>query len=1209
MRRRRSPVLLDRSLFAPVGFLLALAAFSGTARAQAPIITTISAPRQVVTINQNLTLTVAAAGAASFQWKRNGLPISGATTANYSMVGAVPVRDNGWYQVIASNNGGSTTSAVVFVNVSVDPAQVVGNGYNEHGQATVPSGLNSVVALAEGISHSLALKSDGTVVGWGSNADGQITIPTGLSGVVAVAGGFAHSLALKSDGTVVGWGSNAEGGSIIPSGLSNVVAVSAGFVHSLALKNDGTVVAWGSNRGGQTTIPNGLTGVVAISAGYIHSLALKSDGSVVAWGSNEYRQSTVPSGLSNVVAVAAGGTHSLALKSDGTVVAWGYNSDGQGAVPSSLNNVVEVAAGFLHNLALKADGTVFAWGYGSTGQTTIPSGLGTVQKVAVGSSSSHNLFLANRPPLSANAVVPSKVLTAGIAASFTPVTGAGGLVPYSYGVAPALPAGLALNSSTGAISGTPLAGATAAVFTITITDAVAATASQSFTLAVNNAPLFTAISAPRQVVNIHQNLTLAATATGVTSYQWKHNGRPIAGATNASYAIIGAVPVRDNGWYQVTATNSSGSTTSAVIFVNVVVSPAQVLGTGRNNYEQTTIPTGLDNVAAVAAGGIHSLALKGDGTVVGWGSNGFRQTSIPPTLSGVVAIAAGDAHSLALKSDGTVVAWGNNEYGRTAVPGDLSGVVAVAAGVYHSLALKSDGTVAAWGDNGSGQRTVPNGLTGVVALAATAYHNLALKSDGTVVGWGHNGNGQISIPSGLSGVVAVATGSFHSIALKSDGSLVGWGSNDYGQYPTSSDFLRNGAAVAAGDYYSLVLKSDRTVVGWGRNFFDELGFPAGMDGVVMMSAGSGFYCHNLFVRDATADLAPTITSTPFSRVVNVGAFVTLDVATTGAGVLSYQWKKDGVALTGETRASYTLSSVQPSAAGVYSVTVSNAVGQVTATIATLTLTPLAAPDSRLANVSVRSGAGTGDQTLIVGLAIGGTGSKQVLIRGIGPGLTQFGVTGALPDPQIRLFNSASIQTHLNDDWGGGTTLVNAFAAAGAFGLAPASKDAALLVPLAAGSYSAQITAGGAAGTALVEAYDSDAATTTARLVNLSVRTHVGTGDNILIVGFVVVGNVPKNLLIRAIGPGLTSFGVGGVLADPQLGLFKSGVSVATELNDNWGGTPALTAAFTANGAFSLAPASRDAALVIALPPGGYTVQVSGVGGATGVALVEVYESP
>ena len=192
---------------------------------------------------------------------------------------------------------------------------LAGWGSNWYGQTTVPSGSPGVVAIAAGVDHSLALKSDGTMVAWGFNGSGQATVPVGLAGVAAIAAGLNHSLALKSDGTVVAWGSNWYGQTTVPSALPGVVAIAAGNEHSLALKSDGTVAAWGFNASGQTTVPGDLAGVVAIAAGSYHSLALKSDGTVVAWGDNSYRQTTLPGGVSGVVAIAAGYHHSLALRS------------------------------------------------------------------------------------------------------------------------------------------------------------------------------------------------------------------------------------------------------------------------------------------------------------------------------------------------------------------------------------------------------------------------------------------------------------------------------------------------------------------------------------------------------------------------------------------------------------------------------------------------------------------------------------------------------------------------------------------------------------------------------------------------------------------------------------------------------------------------------------------------------------------------------
>ncbi len=277
-----------------------------------------------------------------------------------------------------------------------------------------------------------------------------------------------------------------------------------------------------------------------------------------------------------------------------------------------------------------------------------------------------------------------------------------------------------------------------------------------------------------------------------------------------------------------------------------------------------------------------------------------------------------------------------------------------------------------------------------------------------------------------------------------------------------------------------------------------------------------------------------------------------------------------------------------------------------------------APDApgRLANLSVRTQAGTGDQTLITGFALSGAGTKSLLVRAVGPTLGAFGLTGVLADPAVELAPLGAARLADNDNWSGArpspgaAELSSAFDAVGAFRLPVGSLDAALLVAPAAGAYTAKVTgAAGGTGVALVEVYDAGTGNTP-KLTNLSARTQVGVGADALIAGFVVNGNVPKKLLLRAVGPTLGAFGVGGTLADPVLALRPLGSETVVATNDDWRGTAALKAAFAGVGAFAFADdASRDAALVIELPPGAYTATVSGKNNTTGVALVEVYELP
>lgn len=139
--------------------------------------------------------------------------------------------------------------------------------------------------------------------------------------------------------------------------------------------------------------------------------------------------------------------------------------------------------------------------------------------------------------------------------------------------------------------------------------------------------------------------------------------------------------------------------------------------------------------------------------------------TVPPGLTDVTAIAAGGNHALALKSDSTVFAWGYNSSGETNVPAGLTNVVAIAAGLSHCLALESNGVVIAWGNNSWGQTDVPAALTNVIAIAAGVSHSLALKADGTLIGWGRNDSGQLSIPSDLSSLTSIGGGVSHSLAV------------------------------------------------------------------------------------------------------------------------------------------------------------------------------------------------------------------------------------------------------------------------------------------------------------------------------------------------------------------------------------------------------------------------------------------------------------
>ncbi len=276
---------------------------------------------------------------------------------------------------------------------------------------------------------------------------------------------------------------------------------------------------------------------------------------------------------------------------------------------------------------------------------------------------------------------------------------------------------------------------------------------------------------PRSQTNwTGNNIILGATVTGTPpfSYQWRFNEVPMAGQTNA-LLLLPMTTTNNAGSYRVVVANVSGAVTSSleVVSINSAFGSGTVFAWGNNANGQTTVPTNLRGVTAVAANESFTMALKSDNTVVAWGLNDFGQTSVPPGLSGVAAIAAGQMHTVALKNDGSVVAWGYNIYGQTNVPAGLSGVTAIAAGGgNYTLAVQSDGTVVGWGYNAYGGASAPADLSGVAAIAAGRSHSAALKSDGTMVAWtGYNPYNEGTVPSSLGGVSAIACGWDHTVAL------------------------------------------------------------------------------------------------------------------------------------------------------------------------------------------------------------------------------------------------------------------------------------------------------------------------------------------------------------------------------------------------------------------------------------------------------------
>lgn len=647
-------------------------------------------------------------------------------------------------------------------------------------------------------------------------------------------------------------------------------------------------------------------------------------------------------------------------------------------------------------------------------------------------------------------------------------------------------------------------------------------------------------------------------------------------------------------------------------------------GTGENFLDTpasvSNVPLGTTQVRALASGTSHVVALRANRTVVAWGDATFGQATVPQINDFVNSVAAGGNVSGAVLADGTVKLWGQGNIGLLVPPEGLTGVKQLAIGTTHVVALKTDGTLVGWGSNTAGQMAWPAGLNDAVEVAAGAQTTLVRRRDGTVLALG---SATIrAVPAGLSDVVAIAAGGTHGLAVRSDGTVAAWGNNGNGQTNVPAG-LANVVAVAGGDFHSLALKADGTVVAWGSATGGKTTVPANLPRAHAIDAS---------VQGSFAVIGPGIfvTTPPQSQSVAAGEGATFSVTAAGTGDLAYVWRKDGVEIPGATGATFAITSMAAGDAGAYDVVIRDGTFTRTSVVARLALAAVVTPPvvtppvssdpaTRIVNLSILTPLAAGE-TMTMGTALGGVGTggtKALLVRAAGPSLGALGVGGVLPDPTLainRLGANEPTVFATNNDWGGAAGLSAAFASVGAFPYAAGgSKDAAVFnSAFAVGSYTVQVAGTGGAGIVIAEIYDATPASSftaaTPRLVNVSVLKQIGAGTS-LTAGFVVGGTGGKQILIRAVGPGLAQLGVGGTMSDPQLTLNQSGVATAIGANNDWGGGAALATAFTRVGAFALPPAGRDAAILITLAPGAYTAQVSGVSGSAGLALVEVYEVP
>ena len=292
------------------------------------------------------------------------------------------------------------------------------------------------------------------------------------------------------------------------------------------------------------------------------------------------------------------------------------------------------------------------------------------------------------------------------------------------------------------------------------------------------------------------------------------------------------------------------------------------------------------------------------------------------------------------------------------------------------------------------------------------------------------------------------------------------------------------------------------------------------------------------------------------------------------------------------------------------------VGDATNQAVTATTNTPPTPAPRLSNISTRAFVQTGDNVLIGGFIVQGTQTKRVIIRAIGPELTQYGVPNALFNPTLELHDGMGALIASNDNWTqtiiGGIITANQVPDIMNSGYAPGDgRESAIIADLPPGNYTAILRGvNNMTGVALVEVYDLSA-NADSILVNISSRAFVQTDDNVMIGGFIVQGTQPKRVIIRAIGPELTHYGVPNALPDPSLELHdRTGAVIA--FNDNWqttiiGGIIIKDQVTDIQNSGHAPTQASESAIIAILPPGKYTAIVRARNIVVGVALVEVYD--
>ncbi len=668
------------------------------------------------------------------------------------------------------------------------------------------------------------------------------------------------------------------------------------------------------------------------------------------------------------------------------------------------------------------------------------------------------------------------------------------------------------------------------------------------TLNLFSAPAFT-ISPVSQaaVIGGTVNLTAAASGNPAPAYQWRVNGANLPGATSATLTLNN-VQLVDAGDYDVVATNQVGVATSSLAQLAVVTASSPPV---------ITLQPASQTVVVGGSVTLNSLAVAYPAATYQWRLNG-----------GAIA-------------------------GATNATLTLTNVQAANAGQYDVVITNALGTVVT---NVATLRVINHSYAGVYfGSYGPGLGNFALyiRADNTGVG--------------LFGRLPGATNAFviYNLTVSDTGLFTFISPTTASDRPVAADQL---SAAASGPVAAAV----------GSNFTGSIGLDGSVTGTIIGAPGASLVGARSPDTGATQAVAGIFqASTPLSSattMVIVGAagqvFALTQTATTADAGLGIVNATGNFAVT--TGSLGHITGTVTASTGQLAASADTALGQTT----TFTgASEAVLSTQRLSSISTRARVGPGDSVVIAGFIITGEQSKTVLIRAVGPTLANFAVSGTVAAPKLDLYRIGTgtpIATNTGWTTSGNTAAITAAAVrGGAFALGANSADSAILTTLAPGTYTAIMSsANNTPGVGLVEVYDLSTPVVGQRMVDISTRAAVGTGDNVLIAGVYVAGSVPKRVLIRAIGPGLAPYLSGG-LALPQLALFRGTQATPVAQNAGWSVSPDANAIAAASAQVAgLALTTGDAAMIVSLDPGvGYTAQVTGANGSSGIGLVEIYELP